>query len=56
MHLASLSGPPGFLNNSWIQVAAGRTTGSDIAAWPYSFSILIGFTSFLNTLHLAFWF
>ena len=49
--LASLPGPPGFLNNSWIQVDAGHTTGADIAAWPYSVSILIRFTSFLNTLH-----
>ena len=49
--LASLPGPPGFLNNSWIQVGAGRITGDDIAAWPYSVSILVRFTSFLNTLH-----
>ena len=33
-----------FLNSSWVQV-------SDIAAWPYSVSILIRFTSFLFTLH-----
>ena len=49
--LASLLGPPGFLNSSWVQVSAGRITGADIAAWPYSVSILIRFTSFLNTLH-----
>ena len=49
--LASLLGPPGFLNNSWIQVDAGRITGCDIAAWPYSVGILVKFTSFLNTLH-----
>ena len=49
--LASLPGPPGFLNSSWIQVDAGCITGSDIAAWPYSVSILVRFTSFLNTLH-----
>ena len=49
--LASLPGPPGFLNNSWIQVDAGHITGADIAAWPYSVSILFRFTSFLNTLH-----
>ena len=49
--LASLPGPPGFLGSSWVQVSAGRITGDDIAAWPYSVSILIGFTSFLNTLH-----
>ena len=49
--LASLPGPPGFLNSSWIQVDAGRNTGSDIAAWPYRVGILIRFTSFLNSLH-----
>ena len=49
--LASLPGPPGFLNNSWIQVDAGRNTGDDIAVWPYNVSILVKFTSFLNTLH-----
>ena len=49
--IASLPGPPGFLNSSWIQVAAGRITGADIAAWPCSVGILIKFTSFLNTLH-----
>ena len=48
---ASLLGPPGFLNSSWSQVDAGRTTGSDIAAWPYSVSNWVRFTSFLNTLH-----
>ena len=49
--LASLPGPPGFLNNSWVQVHAGHITGSDIAAWPYSVGILVRFTSFLGTLH-----
>ena len=49
--LASLPGPPGFLNSSWVHVNAGHTTGSDIAAWPYSVGILVKFTSFLNTLH-----
>ena len=49
--LASLLGPPGFLNNSWVQVDAGRITDVDIAAWPYSFGIFVRFTSFLRTLH-----
>ena len=49
--LASLPGPPGFLNNSWIQVNAGHITGADISAWPYSVGILVRFTSFLGTLH-----
>ena len=53
--LASLPGPPGFFkNSSWVQVSAGRITADDIAAWPYSVSILIRFTSFLNTLHWPF--
>ena len=49
--LASLLGPPGFLKSSWVQVGSGRITGADIAAWPYSVSIFIRFTSFLDTLH-----
>ena len=49
--LASLPGPPGFLNCSWIQVNAGHISGADIAAWPYSVGILVRFTSFLSTLH-----
>ena len=32
--LASLPGPPGFLNSSWIQVDAGHISRNDIAAWP----------------------
>ena len=48
--LASLPGPPGFLNSSWVQVDAGHITADDIAAWPYSVGILIRFTSFLSTL------
>ena len=48
--LASLPGPPGFLNSSW-QVDAGHITDSDIAAWPHSVCILVKFTSFRNTLH-----
>ena len=50
-YLASLPGPPGFLDSSWIQVDAGRITGDDISAWPYSVGILVRFTSFLGTLH-----
>ena len=49
--LASLPGPPGFLNNTWIQVDAGHITSDDISAWPYSVGILVRFTSFLGTLH-----
>ena len=49
--LASLPGPPDFLNNSWVQVYSGCITDADISAWPYSVGILIRFTSFLETLH-----
>ena len=31
--LASLPGPPGFLNGPWMQVPRGDITGADIAAW-----------------------
>ena len=49
--LASLPGPPGFLNSDWVQVHAGHITGADISAWPYSVGILVRFTSFLSHLH-----
>ena len=49
--LAFLTGPPGYLNSSWIQIDSGHITGSDIAAWPYSVGILVNITSFLKTLH-----
>ena len=49
--LASLPGPPGFLNNSWVQVDAGHITSADISAWPCSVGILVRFTSFLGTSH-----
>ena len=42
--LASLPGPPGFLNSSWIQVDAGHITSADISAWPYTVGILVRFT------------
>ena len=45
--LASLPGPPGLLG----QLHGSSISGADIAAWPYSVGILIGFTSFLHTLH-----
>ena len=49
--LASPPGPPGFLNNNWVQVHAGPITGADISVCPYSVGILVRFTSFLGTLH-----
>ena len=49
--LASLPGPPGFLNSSWIQVDAGHISGADISAWPFCVGILVRFTSFLGHLH-----
>ena len=44
--LASLLGPLGFLSGPWLQVHGGRITGADVAAWLYSVSILMRFTSF----------
>ena len=49
--LASLLGPPGFLDGPWFQVHGGCISGADTAAWPYSVGILCKFTSFLGTLH-----
>ena len=49
--LASLPGPPGFLNSTWIQVEAGHITSNDISAWPYSVAMLVRFTYFLGDLH-----
>ena len=49
--LASMPGPSGFLNCTWVQVIAGHITDDDIAAWPYSVGVLVRFTSFLGTLH-----
>ena len=49
--LASLPGPPGFLNSVWVQVDAGHISSADISAWPYSVGILVRFTTFLGTLH-----
>ena len=49
--LASLPGPPGFLNNDWVQVDVGHITSADISAWPKSVCILVRSTSFLGTLH-----
>ena len=53
--LASLPGPPGFLNRPLFQVAAGCITGADIAAWPYSVSILCKVTAIFQFFTLAFW-
>ena len=39
--LASLPSPPGFLSGPWFQVHGGCISAADIAAWPYSVSILI---------------
>ena len=46
VNLASLPGPPGFLNGLWVQVHDGCITGADVAAWPDSVSL-----SFWGTLH-----
>ena len=49
--LASLPGPPGFLNGPWFQVQGGCISGADIAAWPDRVGILCKFTAFLCSLH-----
>ena len=49
--LASLPGPPGFLNSDWVQIGAGPITRADISAWLYSVGTLVRFTSFLSHLH-----
>ena len=49
--LASLPGPPAFLNGPWMQVHVGCISGADIAAWPESVGILCKFTAFLGSLH-----
>ena len=49
--LASLPGPSGFLNYSWVQVHSGHVTAADVAVWPESVGVLVRFTAFLGTLH-----
>ena len=49
--LASLPGPPGFLNVPWFQLHGGCISGADTAAWPKSVGILCKFTAFLGSLH-----
>ena len=49
--LATLPGPSGFLSGPWVQVDGGCITGSDVAACPYSVSIVCKFTTFSGTLH-----
>ena len=46
---ATLPGPPGFLDGPWVQVKCGPVTESDVAAWPYSVSLLCEFSSFLSS-------
>ena len=46
-----LPGLPGFLNGSWVQVQGGCISCADVAAWPYSVSLLCKFFSFLGSLH-----
>ena len=51
MGYASLPGPPGFLDCSWCNIPSTPITQEDVAAWPYSVTILLEFTSFLASLH-----
>ena len=48
---ASLPGPPGFLDSSWVALDPLPITPDDVAAWPYSVDILLVFSSFLASLH-----
>ena len=48
--LASLPGPPGFLDSSWYSIDSGPLTDVDVVCWPFSTSMLVRFTSFLSTL------
>ena len=48
---ASLPGPPGFLDNTWVSLDPLPFTADDVAAWPYSVDILLLFSSFLASLH-----
>ena len=48
--LASLLGPPGFLDGPWVHAVGGCVTGADVDAWPHSVSMLCKFTAFLGTL------
>ena len=49
--LASLPGPPVFLDCAWCDIPSTPITQEDVAAWPYSVNILLEFTSFLASLH-----
>ena len=49
--LASLPGPPGFLHGPWVHVHGGCITGADVAASPYSVSLLCRLFVFFGTLH-----
>ena len=48
--IASLPGPPGFLDSSWCSLSLSRITHEDMAVWPNSVSIFLEFSSFLAAL------
>ena len=47
--LASLPGPPGFLDGPWVKVHGGCITGADVAVWPYSVSFFANLLRFGNS-------
>ena len=49
--LAMLPSTPGFLNGPWVQHRGVCISGADIAAWPYSVSLLCKFSAFCGSLH-----
>ena len=40
-----------FLDYSWCSIPSTPISQEDVAAWPYSINIILGFTSFLASLH-----
>ena len=51
VRVGMLPGPPGFLLGPLVQVQSGSISEADIAAWPYSVSLLCKFSGFLSSLH-----
>ena len=48
---ATLLGTPGFLCRPWVQICGGCITGADVAAWPYSVTLLCECSSLVGSLH-----
>ena len=50
-NLAWLPGPPELWTARWFQMPRATTGEADVAAWPFSFSLLVKVVYFLGTLH-----